>query len=106
MESSKQIPRSPAMKTLLQINTSMFSAGGLSSRLAQQFVDEWRQGNPGARVIVRDIRAETIPHLTQERYPSCPPHHARRTSDQQSSAGFDPGAGLQLLRACRLVLGR
>src|SRR5260221_38997 len=53
MESSKQIPRSPAMKTLLQINTSMFSAGGQSSRLAQQFVDEWRQGNPVARVIVR-----------------------------------------------------
>ena len=38
------------MKNLLQINTSIFSDGGQSSRLAARFVNAWRAANPGAQV--------------------------------------------------------
>src|SRR5258706_2803704 len=105
MESSKQIPRSPAMKTLLQINTSMFSAGGQSSRLAQQFVDEWRQGNPGARVIGRDRGAEPIPPLTAERFQSFLAKPEARTAEQQAVAGFSDALVEELREADVIVLG-
>jgi FMN-dependent NADH-azoreductase len=45
------------MKTLLQINSSLFSEGGNSSQLSQQFVKRWQAQNPGGRVIVRDPAA-------------------------------------------------
>ena len=38
-----------SMKTLFQLNTSLFSNGGQSSRLADQFVAAWRERNAGAR---------------------------------------------------------
>ena len=93
------------MKTLLQINTSMFSAGGQSSRLAQQFVDEWRQGNPGARVIVRDIGAEPIPHLTAERFQSFLAKPEARTAEQHAVAGFSDVLVEELRQADVIVLG-
>jgi FMN-dependent NADH-azoreductase len=93
------------MKTLLQINTSMFSAGGQSSRLAQQFVDEWREGNPGARVIVRDIGAEPIPHLTAERFQSFLAKPEARTAEQQAVAGFSDALIEELRQADVIVLG-
>ncbi len=37
------------MATLLQINSSIFSAGGHSSRLAEDFVAAWRKTYPMAR---------------------------------------------------------
>ena len=93
------------MKTLLQINTSMFSAGGQSSRLAQQFVDEWREGNRGARVIVRDIGAEPVPHLTAERFQSFLAKPEARTSEQQAVAGFSDTLIEELRQADVIVLG-
>jgi FMN-dependent NADH-azoreductase len=42
------------MKTLLQINSSLYADDGQSSRLASQFVDLWRAANRGARVLLRD----------------------------------------------------
>src|SRR5258708_37166807 len=77
-----------AMKTLLQIQTSMFSAGGQSSLLAEKFVAEWRRGNPGGRVIVRDIGAQPVPHLTAERFQSFLAKPEARTPEQHPVAGF------------------
>ena len=51
------------MTTLLHIDTSIFSAQGESSRLAQAFVDQWRESHPGASVIERDLALQPIPHL-------------------------------------------
>jgi FMN-dependent NADH-azoreductase len=56
------------MNTLLQINASIHSHGGLSSQLATQFVQAFRQRHPQARVIQRDLAAEVVPHLTAERF--------------------------------------
>ena len=43
------------MKTLLQLNTSLFSTQGQSSRLADAFVAEWKAFNPQGAVIARDL---------------------------------------------------
>ena len=93
------------MKTLLQIHTSMFSAGGQSSRLAQQFVDEWRKANPDGRVIARDIGAEPIPHLTAERFQSFLAKPEARTPEQQAVAGFSDALIDELRQADVIVLG-
>ena len=93
------------MKTLLQINTSMFSAGGQSSRLAQQFVDEWRESNRDGRVIVRDIGAEPVPHLTAERFQSFLAKPEARTAEQQAVAGFSDALVEELRQADVIVLG-
>ena len=56
------------MKTLLQLNTSLFSTGGQSSQLADQFVVAWRANNADARVITRDLASKPLPHLDAERF--------------------------------------
>src|SRR5882672_2611690 len=57
-----------AMTTLLQINSSINNGDGQSSRLANQFVAAFRERNPDARFIKRDLAAEAVPHLTAERF--------------------------------------
>lgn len=93
------------MKTLLQIQTSMFAAGGQSSQLAEKFVAEWRKSNPQGRVIVRDIGADPVPHLTAERFQSFLAKPDARTPDQQVVAGFSDALIGELRRADVIVLG-
>jgi len=93
------------MKTLLQINTSMFSTGGQSSQLAKRFVGQWQEANPEGRVIQRDIGAEPIPHLTAERFQSFLAKPEARTSEQQAVAGFSDALIDELRQADVIVLG-
>lgn len=93
------------MKTLLQIRTSMFSAGGQSSQLSQQFVDEWRAANPDGQVIVRDIGAHPVPHLTAERFQAFLAKPEARTVEQQAVAAYSDALIDELRRADVIVLG-
>src|SRR5438128_6866468 len=93
------------MKTLLQIQSSMFAAGGQSSLLAAKFVAEWRAAHPGARVIVRDIGAEPVPHLTAERFQSFLAAPEARTAEQHAIAGFSDALIEELRQADVIVLG-
>jgi len=52
------------MKTILQLNTSILSGNGESSRLANEFVAQL----DADEVIVRDLAAEPVPHLDAERF--------------------------------------
>ena len=56
------------MKTLLQLNTSLFSGQGQSTQLANQFVARWRDKNLDGRVITRDLAADPAPHLDGARF--------------------------------------
>src|SRR3546814_12864027 len=56
-----------AMKTLLQIKTSVFSDRGNSTRLANEFVTGWQKSNPDGRVVIRDLASDPLPHLSAER---------------------------------------
>ena len=93
------------MKTLLQISTSMFSAGGQSSQLTQQFVDAWRSANRDGQVITRDIGSEPVPHLTAERFQSFLAKPEARSADQQAVAAFSDALIDELRRADVIVLG-
>ena len=70
------------MKTLLQINASLNSVRGQSSRLSNQFVDSWQRANPDGQVISRDLAVSEIPHLTAERFEAFGTAPAERTGNQ------------------------
>lgn len=93
------------MDTLLQLNTSLFSAGGESSRLADQFVAAWRAAHPGARVLVRDLARDPVPHLDGERFQAFLTDPAARTPQQQAIVAYSDALIDEIRQAQVIVLG-
>ncbi len=93
------------MKTLLQINASLFGESGQSSALANHFVAEWRQRHPGARVIARDLAADPVPHLSAARFGALVAKPETRTPAQQAVVDFSDALIDELKRAEVIVLG-
>ena len=52
------------MSTLLQIKSSIFGDHGNSSQLANHFVSAWQRQHPHGQVVVRDLSAEPVEHLS------------------------------------------
>jgi FMN-dependent NADH-azoreductase len=93
------------MSTLLQLNTSLFSTGGQSSRLADEFVARWRANKPRGEVIVRDLAREPVPHLSAERFGAFLAKPGERTSEQQAVVDDSDALIDELKRADVIVLG-
>jgi FMN-dependent NADH-azoreductase len=93
------------MKTLLQLNTSLFSTQGQSSRLADAFVAEWKAFNPQGVVIARDLATDTVPHLTAERFQAFLAKPEARTLAQQKVANESDALIAELQQADTIVLG-
>src|SRR3546814_14705772 len=75
-----------AMKTLLQIKTSVFSDRGNSTRLANEFVAGWQKSHPDGRVVIRDLASAPLPHLLAAReLASLTPGEPRQTEQQDLS---------------------
>jgi FMN-dependent NADH-azoreductase len=91
--------------TLLQINTSIFSDGGQSSRLADRFVATWRDANPDDRIIVRDLAKEPVPHIDAARFGAFLAKPAERTPAQQEVVDYSDALIDELERADVIVLG-
>ena len=93
------------MKTLLQINTSLFSEHGQSSVLAAQFVEKWRRANPDGRVVVRDLATNPVPHLTASRFAAFLAEPEKRTAEQAAIAAESDHLIEELESADIVVLG-
>jgi FMN-dependent NADH-azoreductase len=93
------------MKTLLQLNTSLFGENGQSTRLAERFVAGWRAANPGAKVVVRDVGREPVPHLTAERFGAFVARPEERTDEQRTVVAFSDALIDELRRADVVVIG-
>lgn len=93
------------MKTLLQINTSLFSESGNSSRLAQQFVDNWKLKNPDGQVVVRDLAKSPIPHLDAERFAALIAKDDARDAAQRAVVDFSDVLIDEIRNADLVVLG-
>jgi FMN-dependent NADH-azoreductase len=93
------------MKTLLQINASMFAENGQSTRLANQFVTGWRASNRGAEVVVRDVAAEAVPHLNAQRMSAFMSKPEERTAQQQAVIDYSDALIEEIRRADVIVLG-
>jgi FMN-dependent NADH-azoreductase len=93
------------MKTLLQIKSSIFSDGGQSSRLADQFVAAWRDANPGGAVMVRDLASEAVPHLDAARFGAFLAKADERSPEQRAVIAYSDALIDELRQADVIVLG-
>ena len=93
------------MKTLLQLNTSLFAAGGQSSQLADKFVATWKANNDGANVIVRDLASNPLPHLDAEHFLAYIAQPADRSTRQQELASAADALIDEIRSADVIVLG-
>jgi FMN-dependent NADH-azoreductase len=93
------------MKNLLQLNTSIFSAEGQSSRLADAFVATQKAIRPGLRVVVRDLAKDPVPHLTAEGFQGFIAKPEARTPVQAKTAAYSDALIEELRRADTIVLG-
>ncbi len=93
------------MKTLLRINTSIYSDNGQSSQLAQRFAGAWRDANPGSKVIVRDLAKDPIPHLDAARFGAFLAKPEDRTPAQEAFAQYSDALIAELKAADVIVLG-
>jgi FMN-dependent NADH-azoreductase len=93
------------VKTLLKLNTSIYSNEGESSRLADEFVGRWLVNNPGARLIARDLAREPVPHLTEERFQALLSRPDQRTVQQQAVVNYSDALIDELRGADVIALG-
>lgn len=93
------------MNTLLQLNSSIFSNGGQSSRLADAFVSAWRATHPNAQIIARDFARDPVPHLTAERFQSFLAKPEERNTGQQAVVAYSDSLIDEIKRADVIVLG-
>lgn len=93
------------MTTLLQINASIFSNDGQSSRLSGQFVSAWREAHPQGKVVMRDLAAAPIPHLDAQRFGAFLSKPEERSAQQQAVLDFSDGLIEELREADVIVLG-
>ncbi|MEJ2481145.1 MAG: FMN-dependent NADH-azoreductase [Acidihalobacter sp.] len=93
------------MKKLLQINASLFSNDGQSSRLASQFVATWRDRNPDSELRVRDFAREPIPHLDAERFQAFLTQPDARSPEQATVVDFSDTLIRELREADVVVIG-
>lgn len=91
------------MKTVLQINSSLFHEQGQSSQLTRALVDQLL--GPQDRLITRDLAAEAVPHLTAERFTAFTTADAERTPEQQAVVAYSDGLIAELRDADVIVLG-
>jgi FMN-dependent NADH-azoreductase len=93
------------MSTLLQLNSSIFSTGGQSTRLANKFVAAWRERHADGDVIVRDLARDVVPHLDAERFGAFIANPDVRTDAQKAVLDYSDALIDELKRADLIVLG-
>jgi len=94
------------MTTLLQVNASIHNGHGQSSQLADQFVAAFRQRNPDARIVVRDVAAaQPVPHLDAERFGAFITNPEERSTAQHAVVAYSDTLIDELRQADVIVLG-
>ncbi len=93
------------MNTLLQLNSSLFSEEGQSSRLARAFVERRRAERPGLAVIERDLASDPVPHLSGARFQAFLAKPEMRTPEQAAVVAYSDALIDEIRRADTIVLG-
>lgn len=93
------------MKTVLKVTSSLYSAEGQSSRLADQFVGSLRATDPALQLIERDLAADPLPHLDAARFKAFGTPAEERSVEQQAAVAESDRLIEELRAADVLVLG-
>jgi FMN-dependent NADH-azoreductase len=91
------------MKTILRLNSSLFSTDGQSSQLAEAFVAGRKAA--GAAVIDRDLATDPVPHLTAERFRAFLSKPETRTALEAAVLAQSDALIAELRRADEIVIG-
>ena len=90
------------MKTILQVNASILSNEGQSTRLANDFVASFRSDE---KLIVRDLALDPVPHLDAERFGAFIAKPESRTLKQDAIVAYSDELIGELKAADVIVLG-
>jgi FMN-dependent NADH-azoreductase len=90
------------MKTILQLNASILSNEGQSTRLANDFVKALRTDE---KLIVRDLASNPVPHLDAERFGAFIAKPETRTLKQDAFVAYSDELIGELKAADVIVLG-
>jgi FMN-dependent NADH-azoreductase len=90
------------MKTILQVNASILSTEGQSTRLANDFVASFRTDE---KLIVRDLARDPVPHLNAERFSAFVTSEEKRTKEQNQFVAYSDELIGELKAADVIVLG-
>jgi FMN-dependent NADH-azoreductase len=93
------------MTTLLQINASIHADHGQSSQLATKFVQAFANRHPDARIVVRDLASDTVPHLSAERFAAFLSKPGERSAAQSDVVAYSDTLIGELKQADVIVLG-
>ena len=93
------------MATLLQINSSLFSADGQSSQLANAFIELWLAAKPDTQIARRDLAANPLPHLDAQRVAAFFAQPDARTAEQQLFVAESDALIDELKQADVIVIG-
>jgi FMN-dependent NADH-azoreductase len=93
------------MKTLLQLNTSLYADQGQSSLPAARFAEGWLAANPGATHLQRDLGREPVPHLDAQRFGAFLAKEEARDPEQRAVVAYSDRLIDELRRADVIVLG-
>lgn len=92
------------MTSLLVIESSARQQDSVSRQLTAQFVDQWRRQDPQARVQVRDLGREPLPHLDETLLGGWMLPADQQTPAQQAALARSEQAVAELKAADVLVL--
>lgn len=90
---------------ILQINSSIYSVDGQTSQMADQFVMSLLRNHPGAKLVIRDLVRDPIPHLDAARFAALMQKPEERTPDEQAVVNLSDTLIEELRQADVLVLG-
>jgi FMN-dependent NADH-azoreductase len=76
------------MANLLFVSSSLFGDGSQSRTMAAEFIDRWRQANPRATVVERDLTADSIPHLSLATLTAAMTPADKRSAAEHEAAAF------------------
>lgn len=93
------------MKTLLQINSSIYNGDGMSTQLANRFVEAILRRHPEARLLKRELAVEAVPHLTAERFRAFQLQPEERTAAQRDAVAYSDALIDELRQAEVIALG-
>jgi FMN-dependent NADH-azoreductase len=89
---------------ILQINTSLFSDHGVSSRLSDRLVARLVAADPATTVVKRDLGREPLPHLGSDTLAALSTAPEARTPEQAASVAAADAAIAELVAADVLVV--
>ncbi|WP_373091151.1 FMN-dependent NADH-azoreductase [Zhongshania sp.] len=93
------------MKTILQINSSLFGEQGQSSKMANDFVDRLQANSEASALIRRDLHATPLPHLDGQRFTAFTTPAAERDAAQRAVVAESDALINELRDADIIVLG-